>query len=209
MNLFVGMTRIRFCMTKALCLIAATLFLAAVSIAQPTPEPTPLPADDFQRPSAEKRFKRYVKNTIGPTAMLGVGIGAGFSTAFNEPEEWQRSGKGFGRRFASNFGKNVIRTTTMYGLDEAFRVDSNFYRSKKRDAGSKLKNAIASTFTARTPSGRRTVGVPRIAGTYAAHMIAAETWYPRRFDWKDGARSGTISLGVNSLVNVFREFVLK
>lgn len=199
-------------MKRSAFLLTVIAITASVSFSQstPTPDPTPLASNsDYQRPDAEKRFNTFVKNTVGPTALIGVAAGAGFSTALNEPEEWQRSGKGFGRRVASNFGKNVIRSTVTYGMDEALRLDSNFYRSKKRDAGSKLKNAVVSTFSARTPSGKRTFGLPRIVGTYTSQVVAAEVWYPSRYDWKDGMRSGTISLGVNSLVNIFREFVLK
>ncbi|HMT09327.1 MAG TPA: hypothetical protein PKA82_15090, partial [Pyrinomonadaceae bacterium] len=116
---------------------------------------------------------------------------------------------GFARRVGSNFGKNVIRNTTIYAMDEALKLDSHYYRSTKRDVGSRLGNAVASTFTARTQSGKRTIGAPRIIGTYAANVIAAETWYPRGYDWKDGMKSGTISLGVNSMINIFREFVFK
>ena len=76
--------------------------------------------------------------------LLGSGVAAssGFSTIRNEPEEWERSSKGFGKRFASSFGKNVIRNTAIYGIDEALKIDSHFYRSKKRDFGSRVGNAI-------------------------------------------------------------------
>lgn len=163
----------------------------------------------YVRPTAEKRFKRYVNDTVGPFAWVGVAASAGFSTIRNEPDEWGKSAKGFGKRFASTFGKNVIRNTAIYGIDEALKIDSHFYRSTKRDFGSRAGNAIASTFTARTASGKRTVGVSRIVGTYAANVIAAEAWYPPRYNWKDGMKSGTISLGINSLFNLVKEFAFK
>lgn len=97
----------------------------------------------------------------------------------------------------------------IYGIDEAFKLDSHFYRSKKRDVGSRVANAFLSTVTARTTSGKRTIGVPRIIGTYTANVIAAEAWLPPRYNWKDGIKSGTISLGVNSLFNLVKEFAFK
>lgn len=163
----------------------------------------------YVRPTAEKRFKRYVNDTVGPFSWVGVAASSAISTITNEPEEWGKSAKGFGKRFASTFGKNVIQNTAVYGIDEALKIDSHFYRSKKRDFGSRAGNAIASTFTARTASGKRTVGVSRIVGTYAANVIAAEAWYPPRYNWKDGMKSGTISLGINSVINLFKEFVFK
>ena len=106
-------------------------------------------------------------------------------------------------------GKKMIKQTTIYGLDEAFKIDSRFYRSEKKDIGSRITNALISPVTARRPDGKRVFGVSRVAGTYASSIIAAETWYPDRYSWKTGVRSGTISLGFNAAFNLFKEFVWK
>lgn len=163
----------------------------------------------YVRPDAEKRFKRYVNDVVGPVSLAKSAFSAGISTASNSPEEWEPNARGFGRRFASNFGRNLVSTTTRYGLDEALSLDSAYYRSTKNGFGSRLGNAVISTVTARRPNGRRTVGIPRIVGTYTGHIVAAEAWYPARYGWKDGLRSGTISLGMNSVFNIVREFVWK
>ena len=166
-------------------------------------------AANYTRPDADKRFKRFVNDTVGPFAWVGVGASAAFSTAADTPKEWGRTTEGFGRRFASNFGKTVIRNTVIYGMDEAFKLDSHYYRSTKRDAGSRVKNAFLSTVTARTAKGKRTIGLPRIIGTYSANMIATQVWYPARYDWKEGVKTGSISLGVNALFNLVKEFAFK
>lgn len=189
-------------MKKPLFLALIISAFAVTAFAQTT-------SSTYVRPDAEKRFKRFVNDTVGPFAWVGIAAGAGFSTATNNPEEWERTGEGFARRFGSNVGKNVIRNTTIYAMDEALKLDSHYYRSSKKDFGSRLGNAVASTFTARTKSGKRTIGAPRIVGTYVANVVAAEAWYPRGYNWKDGMKSGTISLGVNSMINIFREFVFK
>ncbi len=163
----------------------------------------------YVRPNAEKRFRSFVNDTIGPFAWAGIAAGAGFSTITNKPGEWGRSSNGFGKRFASNFGKNVIKNTAIYGIDEALKLDSHYYRSKKREVGSRVGNALISTFTARTEGGKRTVGISRIVGTYTANVIANEVWYPKRYDWRDGVKSGTISLGINSFFNLVKEFIIK
>lgn len=179
----------------------------------PTPgalPPAPLhtiPA--YTRPDANKRFKRYVKGVVGPVALAKNVVFAGYATWRNSPEEWGDNWEGFGRRFASGVGKSAIKGTTMYALDEAFKLDSAFYRSRKTTLGGRLGDALLSTFTARKPDGRKVLGIPRIAGTYASSVIAAEAWYPNRFDYKDGLKSGTISLGLNAVFNVFKEFIRK
>lgn len=92
----------------------------------------------YTRPDAEKRFKRYVNNAIGPVALGVNALTAGITTAANRPEEWGKKWDGFGRRFASNMGKNIIKQTVIYSMDEAFKLDSGFYRSEKRSVGARL-----------------------------------------------------------------------
>ena len=163
----------------------------------------------YTRPTAKKRFNRYVNSMVGPFTLARQVAGAGISTWRNSPEEWGGQWEGFGKRVASNFGKNVIKQTTIYGLDEALKLDSGYYRATGKSTGAKIRNALISPVTARTPSGKRTIGVPRIVGTYTGNIIARETWYPDRYDWKDGVRSGTISLGIGAAFNLFKEFVWK
>jgi hypothetical protein len=163
----------------------------------------------YVRPSAKERAKRYANRVVGPVTLLATAAFAGIAHAADEPEEWEGNFKGYARRFGSNLGRNAIEETVIYGLDETFRVDSSFYKKGKGEKTNKrIANALLSAVTARTPSGKRVVGFPRIIGNYAGAVIAFEAWHPDRFDYKDGLRSGTISLGVNALVNLFREFVL-
>jgi len=211
-------------------LFFALLFTLVFHAAAQTPTPSPSPAitekdiqdlpvnsgpgklvpvKTYTRPDAKARFKRYAKSVVGPEALAKNVVFAGYATWRNSPEEWGDNWEGFGRRFASGVGKSAIKGTTMYAMDEAFKLDSAFYRSRKKGLGGRLGDALASTFTARKPDGKKVFGFPRVAGTYASSVIAAEAWYPKRFDYKDGLKSGTISLGLNAVFNVFKEFVRK
>lgn len=134
--------------------------------------------DDYVRPDSEKRFKRYVKSVVGPMALARTTVSAGFSTWRNSPPEWGEKWEGFGRRFASSLGKSAIKNTTQFALDESFKLDSAFYRSKKTKFGGRLGDAIVSPFVAHDTKGKKVFGFPRVVGTYTANIIAAETWYP-------------------------------
>jgi hypothetical protein len=177
-----------------------------------TPAGTPQPNSNltsYTRPDAEARFKRYVKGTIGPTAFVAPVVSAGIRQWRDTPEEWGQGAKGYGRRFADAFGKQLIGNTITYGLDEALKLDSHFYKSEKRDFKSRFSNAVLSAVTARTKSGRRVIGVPKLVGTYSAAIIANETWRPNRYDYKDGLRDGSLSIATRIGVNLIREFVFK
>lgn len=187
-----------------LILIANFQIFAQTNSQQTTAFPT-----TYTRPNAEERFKKYVNSAIGPTSFIGPVFSSTFRQIRNRPEEWEKTSSGFARRFGNSVGRNVIKQTITYGLDEALKLDSNYYKSQKKDFKSKFSNAVLSTFTARTPSGKRVFGAPKIIGTYSSAIIANETWMPKRFDYKDGFRDGTMSLGTGVLVNLFKEFFLK
>ncbi|MEP6847853.1 MAG: hypothetical protein ABI999_03290 [Acidobacteriota bacterium] len=165
--------------------------------------------NQYVRPDAKKRFNRYLISMFGPVS-LGKDIAkSGFQTWTNSPEEWGDHWEGFGRRVASNIGRDMIENTAIYGIDESFKIDSSFYRSRNRGVGSRIKNALISPVTARSTDGKRVFGVSRVAGTYAGSIIAAETWYPARYNWKDGLKSGTYSLGLDAAFNLIKEFIWK
>lgn len=201
-------------MKKILVLGLLVFSSTFVSAQQPTPSPSPptdavTPANGYTRPDAETRRKRFINSTVGPIALGRQVATAGISTWRNSPEEWGTKWEGFGRRVASNFGKNAIKQSMKFGLDEAFKLDSHYYRSKDKSTGARVRNALISPVTARNKNGKRTIGLPNLVGTYGANIIAREAWYPDSYDWKDGVRSGTISLGFNAAFNLFKEFVWK
>ena len=195
------------------------LFAApSVSAQTPTPYPDRVAATATQTATQQKigayirldrkaRFSNYVKSMFGLETVGKSIVSAGFSTAGNSPSEWGGQWDGFGKRFASNMGKNIIRGTTMYALEEAFKLDSRYVKSTKTDAASKIKNALTSPFIARTPSGKKVFGFPRVAGAMVSSVVAINLWYPDRFGWKDGLRNGATSMGTTALFNLAKEFI--
>lgn len=197
-------------------LVVSAAFCVSAQNGSTTPAPTATPSvsgasgsDVYTRPDAATRQKRFVNSMIGPVALGKMVATAGISTWRNSPEEWGTKWEGFGRRVASNFAKNAIKQTTKFGLDEALKFDSHYYRSKNKSVGARVTNALISPVTARDKNGKRVIGVPNLVGTYASNIIAREAWYPDRYNWKDGVRSGTISLGFNAAFNLVKEFIWK
>jgi hypothetical protein len=71
-----------------------------------------------------------------------------------------------------------------------------------------MKDALAANITSRTRTGKRVISVPRITGVYTAAIISHETWYPERYNYKDGLRAGTNTLLFGFGLNLVREFVV-
>lgn len=192
----------------------ATVSTTASPKVAPTPDKTSRAAagstmNTYVRPSAKKRFHSYLNGMFGPMTLGKSAAYAGIGTWRNSPEEWGDHWDGFGRRVASGLGTNAIKQTITYGLGEAGKLDSSYYRSKKKDLKSKVMNAVISPVTARNPEGERVFGYPRIVGIYTANIIARETWYPARYDWKDGMKTATLSLGMSVGYNLIKEFIWK
>ena len=108
---------------------------------------------------------------VGPVSLGRNLFNSGVGTWRNSPEEWGGQWEGFGRRVASNLGRNVIRQTTIYGLDEALKLDSGYYRAKGKSTGAKIKNG---SITADDIKVSSLAGVPSAAAaTNATHAAAA------------------------------------
>lgn len=209
----------RFLILSVVLFAATPLFVfgqdpSPTPVSQVTPSPTPsrpvsTSASTYVFPDSKSRFKRYINGMIGPMT-LGKSVAyAGIGTWRNSPEEWGDHWEGFGRRVASGLGTNAIKQTITYGLGEAMKLDSKYYRSQNKSFGSKVANALISPVTARNVKGKRVIGVPRLVGIYTANIIARETWYPSRYDWKDGMKTATVSLGASVAYNLIKEFFWK
>jgi hypothetical protein len=158
-------------------------------------------------PDNHERFKRYVKSTIGPVRLGWSAASAGISQWQNTPEEWGQGSKGFGKRYASSLGSNAIHQTMTYALDEELGLDTGFQKSSRNGFFPRFKDALIQNVTSRTRSGKRVISVPRFAGVYAGAIISRETWYPDRYSYKDGLRSGSMTLLEGFGLNLVREFV--
>src|SRR6266545_681327 len=153
-----------------------------------------LKTQTFTFPTKRERFNRYVKSTVGPVSLARSAISAGIDQWLDHPVEWGQGASGYGKRYASAFGRNGIQQTVTYGLDAALGLDTGFKKSERNGFFPRMKDALAGNIMSRTRTGKRVISAPRLAGVYAGGIIPAETWYPSRYNYKDGLRMGTHSL---------------
>ncbi len=160
-------------------------------------------------PTRRERFNRYLKSTVGPFSLARSAVSAGINQWRDNPEEWEQGASGYGKRYASSFGQNAIQQTVTYGLDSALGLDTGFQRSKRKGFFPRLTDALVENLISRTRTGKRVISVPRFAGAYTSGIISHETWYPERYSYKDGLRSGTRSLVGGFALNLVREFIVR
>jgi hypothetical protein len=163
----------------------------------------------FVFPTKRERFNRYVLSVVGPFSLLSTGISAGINQWRDRPVEWEQGASGYGKRYASEFGRTAIQQTITYGLDTALGLDTGFHRSNRKGFFPRMTDALAENITSRTRTGKRVISVPRISGIYASRIISEEAWYPARYGYKDGLRSGTSFLLAGFGINLIREFLIR
>ncbi|MGA2570873.1 MAG: hypothetical protein ABSF23_10160 [Terracidiphilus sp.] len=149
----------------------------------------------YVRPTERTKVTNYAFDAFGPHPIVGAGVAAGINQLNNAPPEWNQGAEGFGKRYGSDFAIAAIGTTTRYGLAEAFKEDTLYYRCECSGPFPRLRHAVISTLTGRRGrDGHRVFSFSALAAPYAGSMIAVHGWYPDRFGAKDAFRMGNYTL---------------
>jgi hypothetical protein len=162
----------------------------------------------YVRPTHKTKASNYLFDAYGPYPIIGAASTAGINQLSNAPQEWRQGTEGFSKRFGSDFAIAAIATTTRFGLAEAFKEDTLYYRCECSGVWPRLGHAATSTFTARRgEDGHRVFSLPALLAPYAGTMTAVYSWYPERFGAKDAFRMGNYSLLAYIGGNIALEFV--
>jgi hypothetical protein len=154
-----------------------------------------------------ERARRYAKSLFSIEAIGRSAAGAGLQQWTNTPREWGQGAEGYGRRFASSFGENVVRQTITYGISSAIDEDNRYFRSERTGFGSRTMYAAESTFLARRSDGTRKVSYSRIIGLVATAFISRAWQPPSERGASHAAGSLATSVGTEIGFNVVREFL--
>ena len=164
----------------------------------------------YTRPSESTKFKNYLFDGFGPYPIAGAAIVAGINQADNTPPEWGGGAEAYGKRVGSNYGINIITTTTRYGLSEVLHQDTLYYRCQCKGFFPRLGHALVSTLAARHgDEGHYTFSVPALVAPYVGTMVATHTWYPGRYNASDAFRMGNYNLLALAGGNVALEFLYR
>jgi hypothetical protein len=149
----------------------------------------------YVRPKQRTMVHNYMFEAFGPYPIVGAATAAGINQLSNSPPEWHQGLKGYSRRFGSDFAIAAIGTTTRFGLAEAFKEDTLYYRCECKGLFPRLGHAVISTVTTRRgEDGHRAFSFPALIAPYAGSMAAVYGWYPDRYGAKDAFRMGNYSL---------------
>ena len=166
-----------------------------------------VPDMTYVRPTPRTMLNNYSFDTVGPYAFASSALIAGLDQRTNTPPEWKQGFGGYAKRFESDFGIAAIETTTRYGLAEALKEDTLYYRCECRGMVPRLRHAVVSSLIGRRgEDGHRVFSIPALVAPYASSMVAVYGWYPGRFGAKDALRMGNYGLLVYAGENISLEF---
>jgi hypothetical protein len=169
--------------------------------------PSTQPDSTYHRPTEKANLRNYGYDTLGPLPVATALVEAGFDQEGNAPPEWGQGFTGYSERFGSDFGIELVGTTTRYALAEAFREDTHYYPCTCKGFMPRLGHALLGTLTARSGEEGHTVfSVPSLVAPYAGSMTAVYGWYPSRYGAKDAFRMGNYTLLGYAGSNVVFEF---
>lgn len=149
----------------------------------------------YSRPTQRTKLRNYVFDAFGPYPFAGAALAAAIGQASDKPPAWKQGTKGYSKRFGSAFGIAAVSTTTRYGLAQAFKEDTLYYRCECKGVFPRLHHAVISTLTARRgEDGHRVFSFPALIAPYAGAMTAVYAWYPGRYNGKDAFRMGNYTM---------------
>jgi hypothetical protein len=161
----------------------------------------------YLRPTQRTMARNYIFDGFGPYPIAGAAFTAGIHQFGDSPPEWNQGVEGYSKRLGSDFGIAAIGTTARYGLAEALKEDTLYYRCECTGFFPRVSHALFSTFTARRgEDGHRIFSFPALVAPYAGSMTAVYAWYPNRYGAKDAFRIGNYSLLVYAGENISLEF---
>jgi len=162
----------------------------------------------YHRPTEREKIRNYAFDAFGPYPLATAIVTASYQQARGNPPDWGQGWDSFATRFGSDYGIQLITTTTRYTLAEAFREDTIYYRCSCTGFAPRLKHALISTVTAlRGDDGHRVFSFAALGAPYAGTMSAALGWYPSRYNPSDGFRMGNYNLAAAAAQNLALEFI--
>jgi hypothetical protein len=178
-------------------------------VSDPAPGARSFVERSYQAMSQRQRFHYYIDHMFSAESALRAAGGAGFGQLVDRPGEWGEGAEGYGRRFASSFGENIVESTMMFGTSSLFREDNRYFLSGESTFSARLKYAIASTLRARRDDGSLHFSFSQ-ATSYVATAAISRAWQPPSTrGLLPATETLAVLVGAEAGFNVAREFLPK
>lgn len=148
----------------------------------------------------------HLGRDVGWGTVEGLGY-AGVDQLRNDPVEWGKGWRGYGKRAASDIGEFYIQELTTEGLADVMNHPLDYAPCDCRDFGVRFDNAMRGALFDKMADGKQSLAVPRIVGAYVGSFAQA-AWRPATTSGRveTALVNGTTSLALGALINLYHEF---
>lgn len=183
-------------------LVATAFAVAAIPVARPSYASAQV---HVGKDSATRLLR------LGRDLMYGTAEGlafAGYDQVTNDPPEWGKGWRGYGRRAASNIGEFYIQESATEGLAALMDRPLDYTRCPCHETHSRIAWALHGMYADEMRDGTHPLAVPRIVGAYLG-SVAQASWRPSHGHsrMRVALLNGTTSLAIGGLINLYHEFV--
>ena len=134
---------------------------------------------------------------------------AGLDQLRDQPQQWDRGWRGYGKRAASNVGEFYIQEGVTEGLAALMNRPLDYTPCRCRGTPQRIWSALRGAVMDRTLHAHQALAIPRIAGAYVGSFAQA-SWRPSDSDRARVALvNGTTSLALGAVINLYHEFAPK
>lgn len=202
-------------MRRPLWILLALVAVLPASAEQTTDPPEPkglwLPAfvdhADWKPMTGAERRDFFVEQAVlSPVVYLRSFGSAVFNHTSNRPPEWGQGAEGYFHRVGDRFGRFAVQDVITHGTAAALGHEVRYVRCECKGLFPRVAQAIAQNFVALNSQGNWAPNYARVAGTFGSE-IAGNYWWPERTRNSSIIFRGVaIQFGVNTGLNLFREF---
>lgn len=199
---------------------APATVLAQQPASQPPPQPGQLPpgqpAVTTRLPdtitatplTTREKFSYRVIQSFGLRGFVGSAFAAGIAQWDDSPHAWGQGAEGYGLRYGSAFGSNLVRQSFAWGVESALHDDPRYFPSIDKQSGKRrFANAIKQVFLTKRDSGHDQFAYARFISAFGAGQFV-NVWQPKdNNSFTDGLERGVISIGADAAYNLLQEFV--
>jgi hypothetical protein len=126
----------------------------------------------------KERIRWELNGTVGPESLFAGVLSAGMGTAVNRPNEAGPTWGGFGERYGLRLSGVSTGNAIEAGLGAIWGEDPRYDRLAGQPFGSRVRNAIKLTFTARYSDGHLGPAYARFVAA-AGNNVLSDLWRPR------------------------------
>ena len=156
--------------------------------------------------TAEEKLGYLLASFYDVTSILSSAAGAATKQMRDSVPEWGQGMEGYGKRFASSYGRKAIRRSIQVGIGILMHEDPRYFPSKSSGIWQRSLYAVSRTFVSNKDGGGIRPGYSKFIGTFSGTYISRQ-WYPEKYRTvSEYFTSFAISFGVDGGRNVFNEF---